>query len=388
MMSPLAAGPTPPPATADPAGNEAAMEEAGASTPMPAAPGGALEGSPAMDPTPHNVVDSVMKRNALYESPPVQGGEQRQGGAAGAAPAPAAAARQPLSPASAVAQLLAPVLVATIAEIQQDEAAAASPGSAGGGLPSPAAEFGSPHLHAESGTPGASGARSACDGVPRDADGVPAHTPTTVTVRRGSCSSGLRAMEQDDDLAANLFSSFSPAGDGGDGGAVSRPGEEPAAAAAGPAATAQEAAGSPEFSFFPAATSHKQQAAAEAAAAGGTPELPVLHGPGGSTISPEILGFYESQAQQARAGDSAGAGASHAGAGPAIPRCGKRAGCPLVAPQQSRCRHAVLLGAAHGAAWGRHACGPLLRLSAQPARSPHSSPVPSPTDPSSNLGGP
>lgn len=90
--------------------------------------------SPTLDPTPHHLLDSIMKRNQLYESPPagqghglteaaaVQGGVEAPTSSAAllaaepAAAQPAASGLQ--SPAAAVAQLLGPVLRLTLEEIE------------------------------------------------------------------------------------------------------------------------------------------------------------------------------------------------------------------------------------------------------------------------------
>lgn len=95
-------GRTPPDASASPLPAAEAMELE-AATPVPAGGAGAEGSSPALEPTPHAVLDSVMKVNALYNTSPAE--------------PPAAVAAAPLSPSSAVAQLLAPVLLATINEI-------------------------------------------------------------------------------------------------------------------------------------------------------------------------------------------------------------------------------------------------------------------------------
>lgn len=98
-----------------------------AATPVAARVGG--EGrSPTLDPTPHHMLDGLMQRNDLYESPPPT---QPLGSAAppsqppptqplagDASPSPAA----PLSPASAVASLLGPLLRATINDIEAEQA--------------------------------------------------------------------------------------------------------------------------------------------------------------------------------------------------------------------------------------------------------------------------
>jgi hypothetical protein len=331
-----------------------------AGTPPQAAGAAAAAGSsPALAPTPHNIVDSVMQRNAMYESPPVVP-------AAAAVPAPsaaptaaqeaaAAAAAGQLSPASALAALLAPMLVATIQQIdsekQQAAEAAAIPT---GGLSSPAEFYRFPQADAMSGgaagsaTPGASSdgpSPSYCshDGVPRTVDGIPALTPHTVTVRRGSFGGGLGALlEEDGDFkpAANLFDSFSP--DAGASPASVAGGFSPAAMGAVAAAeqAAAEAGAAPaatpaaDFSFFPATSSHQHQqyqapagvtpemgggAAAAAAAAGGS-----MGGPAPNMISPEILGYYEQEAQRQRAAAAAATAAA------AVPSSSQALGTPAL----------------------------------------------------------
>lgn len=234
--------------------------------------------------------------------------------------------------------------------------ASPSPGAPSPAFSSPADFYGFPRAGPQEGASprgaggGAAGAatgatpaapRSASvDGVPRDADGIPTLTPATVTVRRGSGGAGLGVvLEEDGDLlAANLFGdddfgadggSFSPLGDGARAfspgfaspGADASPGAafgSPAAAdgqaAVVGAADAQaqqeqqqgDVAATPasagadfSFSFFPSAAG--QRPAADAAARV-TPELAAAggQGAGGSQISPEILGYYEQQAQQAQ----------------------------------------------------------------------------------------
>ena len=98
-----------------PAVGAAETMEAGAAAGTPlAAAGACCEGSsPALQPTPHAELDTLMRRNALFEGSPAQASPV---GAATAA-APAAAAGVPPSPGTALAQLLAPVLLATIDEI-------------------------------------------------------------------------------------------------------------------------------------------------------------------------------------------------------------------------------------------------------------------------------
>ena len=108
-----------------------AAAEAEAATPLAARAGTPGDGSsPAMAPTPHDLVNSMMKRNELFESSPGEApASLRAAAAAGSSPAQQAAAPAgPLSPGSAVAQLLAPVLLATIKEI--DGAKQGQPGAA------------------------------------------------------------------------------------------------------------------------------------------------------------------------------------------------------------------------------------------------------------------
>ena len=334
-----------------------------AGTPVQAAGAAAAPGSsPALAPTPHNIVDSVMQRNALYESPPVAPAAAAAVAAPSAAPtaaqeAAAAAAAGRLSPASALAALLAPVLVATIQQIDSDKQQAAEAAiSPTGGLPISAEFQCFPQADAmsvgdaASATPGASSgdpspSHRSHDGVPRTVDGIPALTPHTVTVRRGSFGGGLGAvLEEDDDFmpAANLFDSFSPAAGssppsaGGFSTAVT--GASAAQQAAAEADAAPAATPAADFSFFPAASSHQQQkapagptpemggGAAAAAAAGGS-----MGGPAPNMISPEILGFYEQEAQRQRAaiaatGAAAVPSSSQALGTPALPR--SAAQCP------------------------------------------------------------
>lgn len=227
---------------------------------------------------------------------------------------------------------------------------------------SPADFYGFPLARELSSTPQTAAApRSASvDGVPRNAEGIPTVTPHTVTVRRGSGGASLAAvLEEESELAANLFDSFSPLSadhaftlpegdadgspgtdDGeGKGGSYSPLGDGISAAGAGfgsfSAGPGNAAAATPAvdvgagFSFFPGAASAGQ--AAEAAAAGATPELPggaataAAAAAGGSYVSPEILGFYE-QAQRAASSSQAGTSSQAAGLGtPALPRCAGRA---------------------------------------------------------------
>jgi hypothetical protein len=313
-------------------------EDADAGTPAAGA-----SASPALDPTPHHVLDSMMKRNALYESPPasaVAAAAATPADAAGVAGAAAGAQppAAPPSPTSALAALLAPVLTATIKQIEADERAmaqgpanpnpaperAASPGA--DAHSSPADFYGFPRLPAcKEATSGASSPEHASDGVPRDSEGVPRLTPATVTVRRGSYNLDMGGMLEDDGLATQLFTSFSP--DAGDSPAAAvsptaaqQQGAEPSA---GPASAAASEVASPEFSFFPAATSSRHAAGPSMSprAGGATPELVGAYGPGSATISPEILGFHESQAQQRQgAAAAAGAATSQAGGLPALPK--------------------------------------------------------------------
>jgi len=106
------------PALSAAAGREA---EAEAATPQQARAGTPRDGSsPAMAPTPHDLVNSIMKRNELFEGSPCEAPASAAGAAAAAGSSSAqqaAAPAGPLSPNSAVAQLLAPVLLATIREI-------------------------------------------------------------------------------------------------------------------------------------------------------------------------------------------------------------------------------------------------------------------------------
>jgi hypothetical protein len=196
----------------------------------------------------------------------------------------------------------------------------------------------------------ASAPRSASDGVPRDAEGIPTVTPATVTVRRGSHVSGLAAVAEEghgNDLAANLFSSFSlgsPASCA-DVAMAASPVEpalldsSSAPAAASPSLLhAEDEAGTPEFSFFPAnATSQHRQGAAQqgpAAALAITPELPGAQGQGQALDpSPEILGFYEAQARAGERGMEGNADMSgQAVEGRTMPRCVPRRACCLPLP--------------------------------------------------------
>lgn len=247
-------------------------------------------------------------------------------------------------------------------------AAAASPS-----VGSPAEFYGFPLAKELSSTPQTAAApRSASvDGVPRDAEGIPTVTPHTVTVRRGSSGAGLAAvLEEDDDLAANLFDCFSPlsadhaftppegeadASPGsaeGEGGCYSPLGEGITAAGPafgsfsagrGDAAAATPAAGaSADFSFFPAAPGGQE---ADAAVAGATPELPgsAAAAAGASYVSPEILGFYE-QAQRTAGGSQAGTSSQAAGLGtPALPRYAASGGWAVAAKAAACCDrlHAV-----------------------------------------------
>ena len=120
---------SPAPAAAAAAGGS----EAEAATPLAAKAGTPGDGSsPAMAPTPHDLVNSMMKRNELFESSPGEApAPLRAAAAAGSSAAQQAASPAgPLSPGSAVAQLLAPVLLATIKEI--DGAKQGQPGAARG----------------------------------------------------------------------------------------------------------------------------------------------------------------------------------------------------------------------------------------------------------------
>lgn len=110
--------------------------EAEAATPLAAKAGASGDGSsPALAPTPHNLVNSMMKRNELFESSPAElpGSATRAAAAGGSNVAQqATASAGPLSPGSAVAQLLAPVLLATIKEIDGAKQAQAQQGAAAG----------------------------------------------------------------------------------------------------------------------------------------------------------------------------------------------------------------------------------------------------------------
>lgn len=216
-----------------------------------------------------------------------------------------------------------------------------------GAAPTPAAAassgWGSPaeFLGFPGGTPGAAGLRSpSVDGVPRDADGIPMLTPTTVTVRRRSSTRELGVVLEEgaDPLAADLFDSFSPLGSGArafsPGGSMGGFGS-PAAAEEAPAAWAQQAEATPAgtaadgFSFFPAGPAAAEGAAADGSQ-GATPEMPAgaaaaaaAGGAAAAYVSPEILGFYEQRTAGAAAAGTA-AGSSHAAASaaatPAMPR--------------------------------------------------------------------
>jgi hypothetical protein len=348
---------TPLPASPASAGVEEMDQDEPAGTPVQAAGAAAAGSSPALAPTPHNIVDSVMQRNALYESPPVAPAAAAAVAAPSAAPtaaqeAAAAAAAGRLSPASALAALLAPVLVATIQQIHSDRQQASEAAiSPTGGLPISAEFQCFPQADAmsvgdaASATPGASSggpspSHRSHDGVPRTVDGIPALTPHTVTVRRGSFGGGLGAvLEEDDDFmpAANLFDSFSPAAGSSpasaDGFSPAATGASAAQQAAAEADAAPAATPAADFSFFPAASSHQQQqqapagvtpemggGAAAAAAAGGS-----MGGPAPTMISPEILGFYEQEAQRQRAsiaatGAAAVPSSSQALGTPSMPR--------------------------------------------------------------------
>lgn len=199
----------------------------------------------------------------------------------------------------------------------------------------------------EAATPGSAAAapRSASmDGVPRDASGIPVVTPATVTVRRGSVGGGLgMVLEEDGDLlAANLFGdSFSPLGDGARSFSPTSAGGSPAMGAGGfgsptvgeeaePAHAQQQqqgeqargaantpaTAGTAEFSFFPSAGAGGSRQVA--AAAGVTPELhSAAAAAADGYISPEILGFYEQEAQRQAGADGSQAGGA---AGTVLPK--------------------------------------------------------------------
>lgn len=150
---------------------------------------------------------------------------------------------------------------------------------------------------------------------------MPLLTPATLTVRRGGSFSGSRGAALDDDLAANLFCGFcSPSGSPGTAArnAGSPGGEEvqefggfKPAAASQPLAeaegqeepgAAQPADAGGEFSFFPSAAAAAPSSGPRPSGimTGMTPELAGAGGPpAGSTISPEILGYYEQQAAAA-----------------------------------------------------------------------------------------
>lgn len=131
-------GPSPATTPAQAAAVSPSHQGSGAGTPVQA---GGQERSPTLDPTPHHLLGSMMKRNELYESPPAGQGQALAGmpavGSGAPVPASSAAplAAQPtfgqptaagsqLSPASAVAQLLGPVLRLTLEEIEGEKAAA------------------------------------------------------------------------------------------------------------------------------------------------------------------------------------------------------------------------------------------------------------------------
>lgn len=207
---------------------------------------------------------------------------------------------------------------------------------------SPAEFYGFPAMATPGGTSGGV-APSVHDSVPRDAEGIPIVTPATVTVRRGGYAGRREGILEEDDLAANLFSStFSPSDSlGGAGGspgfgrevlefggfAAGRSQQEQGAAGATAAGDTMTPAGadlSAEFSFFPAAAAAASCGPNTQQAAGVTPAMPVASTTGlgqghpmDSNISPEILGFYEQQ--QAQQQD--GMGSNHTDAGnPALPR--------------------------------------------------------------------
>ncbi|PRW32975.1 hypothetical protein C2E21_8057 [Chlorella sorokiniana] len=341
--------------------------EAEAATPQPARAGTPGDGSsPALAPTPHDLINSMMKRNELFESSPCEApaSAARAAAAAISAGPEAAASAGPLSPGSAVAQLLAPVLLATIKEIDDTkQAQPASPAPAAAASPSvgsPAEFYGFTLAQELSTTPHTAAApRSASvDGIPRNADGIPTVTPHTVTVRRGSSGAGLAAvLEEEGELAANLFDCFSPLsadhaftppeGDAkaspgaanGEGDSYSTLGDGVSAAGAafgsfsagrGDPAAATPADAGADFSFFP--TMAPGGLVADAAAAGATPELQggaPAAAAGTSYVSPEILGFYE-QAQRAAGSSQAGTSSQAAGLGtPALPRSIIKSGRPL-----------------------------------------------------------
>lgn len=240
-----------------------------------------------------------------------------------------------------------------------------------GSLASPADFYGFPSVA----TPGgSSGPSTKSSSVPRDSEGIPLVTPATVTVRRGSSYGGERgAWLEDDALAANLFCATSP-GDSMDRAVASTgsPGGEEvqefggfqlAAGQLEPEAERREAqeAGTPavaggDFSFFPAAATVPGPRAE-----GITPGIATVReaaggGAAGSTISPEILGYYEQQAQQAAAASGAsilprwgregcGSGSQHA-----LPRL--QAGCT--------CTHEAIGVTGHAPSQG---VGPRLCLS-------------------------
>lgn len=190
--------------------------------------------------------------------------------------------------------------------------------SPGDSSASPADFYGFPSVA----TPGgSSGPGTNSSSVPRDSEGVPLVTPATVTVRRGGSYGSGRGAALDDDLAANLFcATFSPSDSvGGAAARSASPGgeevqdfggfepaasnqAEPDAARRGGQGPATPADAGGDFSFFPPAAAAAPASVAEAAGItpGLTPELAGAGGAGaGSTISPEILGYYEQQAAAA-----------------------------------------------------------------------------------------
>lgn len=353
----VAASPTPTPmpdtsVVASTPGHATDVAEGEAVTPVqPAAPDTC---SPAMHPTPHDVLAGFLQQNDLCESP-AAAAEAAAAAAAAATTAPLlnnrleqagssvpADVRQPhvtalsqqgeeavaLSPADALARLLAPVLLATLSQIEQERQEGGASGPAGS-TGSPAANssgFLAAVAAAGATPPGASSALPALDdAVQRDSEGIPTVTPPTVTVRRGghSISAADVPVRDDCELAANLFDSF-----GGNFSPAERQAQQPqqyqrqlstVAASAGP----EDAAASPEFSFFPTGTPHLQQAFfgnGGEAAEGVTPDLPALAAAGSSTISPEILGFYESQALQQAAAAATDGPSQAAAPVPAMPK--------------------------------------------------------------------
>lgn len=362
----VAASPTPTPmpdtsVVASTPGHATDVAEGEAVTPVqPAAPDTC---SPAMHPTPHDVLAGFLQRNDLYESP-AAAAEAAAAAAAAATTAPLlnnrleqaggsvpADVRQPhvtalsqqgeeavaLSPVDALARLLAPVLLATLSQIEQERQEGVASGPAGS-TGSPAANssgFLAAVAAAGATPPGASSALPALDdAVQRDSEGIPTVTPPTVTVRRGghSISAADVPVRDDCELAANLFDSF-----GGNFSPAERQAQQPqqyqrqlstVAASAGP----EDAAASPEFSFFPTGTPHLQQAFfgnGGVAAEGVTPDLPALAAAGSTTISPEILGFYESQALQQAAAAATDGPSQAAAPVPAMPKSIIKSGRPL-----------------------------------------------------------